>query len=179
AEVIETLAGGEGLVAADPTEPSQPTITGAEGLVGTRDQPTFELSGELAYDRAVVRQSDVEAAAVARLAGDASVVAAGQQLVEDSIRASIESARRDGTALVATVSVSGRSAAGIDAGSVAGRVAGMSLPDAEAELADLGAVDIGTWPGWVTAVPALSWRIEVRIEAAPTPSAAPSGSPAP
>jgi hypothetical protein len=173
--VAEALADSEGLIGADPPEPAQPAITGGDGLLDARDQPTFELQGELAYDRAVVRQTDVEDEARDRIA---SAVAAGHELLPDSVAVSVESARREGGALVVTVSASGRSTRRIDTVSAAQSVAGLPIPAARAELAELGSIDIEAWPDWVETVPALTWRIEVRLEGPAAPAEPqPSGSP--
>ncbi len=67
------------------SEPPAPVITVAKGLVGTRDQPTFEVSGSLAYDDRSVRIADVEAAAAKRLSSDGAVIPAGTQLLPDAI----------------------------------------------------------------------------------------------
>jgi hypothetical protein len=178
AQVADALAETEDLIGVDPAEPAQPAITGADGLLDARDQPTFELAGELAYDRAVVRESEVTDEARDRIA---SAVAAGHELLPDSVTVSIESARREDGALIVTVNASGRSTARIDTVAAAERVAGLPIAAARAELADLGAVEIEPWPYWVEAMPALTWRIEVRVEgpAVPAePQPQPSGSPA-
>jgi hypothetical protein len=178
AQVAEALAESEGLIGADPAEPAQPAISGTDGLLDARDRPTFELTGELAYDRAVVRESEVDDEARDRIA---SAVAPGHELLPDSVTVNVESARREGAALIVTVSASGRSAARIDTAAAAERVAGLPIAAARAELANLGAVDIEPWPDWVETVPALTWRIEVRVEgptAPAEPQPQPSGSPA-
>lgn len=176
AQVADALAETEDLIGVDPAEPAQPVITGVDGLLDARDQPTFELSGELAYDRAVVSESEVNDEARDRIA---SAVAARHELLPDSVSVSVESARREDGALIVTVSVSGRSTTRIDTAAAAERVAGLSIAAARAELADLGAIEIETWPDWVGTVPALTWRIEVRVEGPAAPAEPqPSGSPA-
>jgi hypothetical protein len=61
------------------------------------------------------------------------------------------------------VTASGRSAAQIDGNEVAARIAGLAPAEAEAALADLGSASIDLWPDWVGSVPAMTWRIEVRV----------------
>ena len=48
---------------ADPAEPPNAVIEGLDGLVGTRDQESAEISGTLAYDRLSVDRADVVALA--------------------------------------------------------------------------------------------------------------------
>lgn len=178
--VAAELAGTEGQVVADATPAPEPVISGVEGLVSTRDQPAFELSGELAYDRAAVERADVEAAARERLDSDPSAVPDGDDLLPGSQEVELGAARREGSALFVQVTVTARSARGIDTAAVADSVAGLPLDEARAALADLGDVRIRAWPDWVDAVPRLAWRISVNVadplEVAP-PS--PSGSQAP
>jgi hypothetical protein len=175
AAVAERLPDAEGSVSADAPESPEPTITGVDGLVGTRDQATFELQGELAYDRAAVREDEVVEGAVARLETDPAVIPDGQSIVPGSVEVVIESASRDGAALVVTVAVTGRRAAAIDEGVVVSRIAGLPVPLAEQELRELGDVRIETWPDWVDTIPRLDWRIDVVVEAA-SASASPASS---
>jgi hypothetical protein len=57
-------------------------------------------------------------------------------------------------------------------------VRGRPVEDAERALDDVGRAQIEVWPGWVTSVPDLEWRIDVRIDGGEEGEAAsPSGSP--
>jgi hypothetical protein len=62
---------------------------------------------------------------------------------------------------------------------VIARIRGLGPEEARLALADLGPARIDLWPGWVTAVPEMEWRIEVRVEGAELPSGAPSASDVP
>ena len=69
----------------------------------------------------------------------------------------------DGDALIVAVTVTGATTPAIDRDEVIDRVRGRSADDARAALADLGEPTIELWPGWVSSVPGIDWRIEVRI----------------
>ncbi|MGH2427982.1 MAG: hypothetical protein ACRDGV_03695 [Candidatus Limnocylindria bacterium] len=174
--VSEELSGTDGGVFADPIEPPQPVIEVPDGLVGTRDEASFTLTGTLAYDRATLAEDEIEATAREQLLDDASAVPANHVLLLASIEVSIGEARRENGALEVAASVSARSARRLDADGIGERVAGMPIEAARAELADLGQVRIDTWPGWVSELPTLGWRLEVRIDdpAADDPSVSPS-----
>ena len=61
------------------------------------------------------------------------------------------------------VIVTGRAAPMIDADDVVARITGLTPEEVEAELADIGAVSVDLWPGWVGSVPGMEWRIEVLV----------------
>ena len=148
---------------ADAGEPAEPQISGTDGLVGTRDADTTEISGTLAYDRLVADRAAVEAEAIERFASDPATVPEGWQLVDGGTAVDIGEARRSGDGLEVDVTVTGRAAPMIDADDVVARSTGLSVEDAEAALAELGAASVEVWPGWVSTVPGMAWRVEVRI----------------
>ncbi len=173
--VADELAGTRNAIFADPAEPAEAVIEGLDGLVGTRDQETAEISGSLAYDRLLAQPEEVIDLAQERFATDASVLPEGHELLLGAIEVEVGGARRDGDALVVPVSVRGASTAAISRDEVIERIKGRSQEDATATLDDLGDVSIDLWPSWVGEVPRLDWRIDVVIagtsEAPPTPSA--------
>ncbi len=126
------------VVHADPAEPPAPVIEGLDGLVGTRDQESAEISGTLAYDRLTVDRDEVIALAGERLLGDAGVLPSGHELLASATEVTIGEARRDGDALIVAVTVTGASTPAIDREEVIDRVRGQSAEDARAALADLG-----------------------------------------
>ena len=69
AGAADALSATEGSVFADPDEPPQPEIEGLDGLVGTRDEGTAELTGTLTYDRLSADPDDVRAEALGRFRG--------------------------------------------------------------------------------------------------------------
>jgi hypothetical protein len=88
----------------------------------------------------------------------------------------IGAARAEGDRLVVAVSVTGASAPQLNRDDVLARVRGRSAPEAMAALDELGAPSVQLWPGWVTSVPELDWRIELRLGGA-ADEPAPSGTP--
>ncbi|MGQ0608824.1 MAG: hypothetical protein ACT4OQ_10235 [Chloroflexota bacterium] len=161
--LTEALEGSGEAIFADPTETAEPVVDGLEGLVETRDQETARISGSLAYDRLVVDRDEVMPLAEARLVDDANVVPSGHELLPDATRVTIGDARRDGDAIVVSVSVTGASTAVIDRDEVIDRVRGQGLETAHDALVELGEPRIELWPGWVASVPELDWRIDVQV----------------
>jgi len=172
----EILAETDGGLVADPVEPAEPTITGVEGLAGTRDQEQAEISGELAYDRLVADESEVRLQATERFVADQSVLPDGHQLLAEESRVSIGPVTREGETLLVEVEVSGRSMSMFTVGDVVERAIGLTPDEARAALADLGEVTVDLWPGWVATVPDSEWRISVEVEGVEEPVPVPSGS---
>jgi hypothetical protein len=142
---------------------AEPTITGLDGLVGTRDQAEATIEGTLDWEAWSADRDDVIDAARQQVVDDPSAVPEGHALLADSVDIAIEEANLDGGRLRVDVSATGRSAAEIDAGDVAQRIAGLTVAEAEAALAHLGSVTVEAWPDWVGSVPSWPWRIEVRV----------------
>jgi len=53
----------------------------------------------------------------------------------------------------------------IDRDQLVERLRGRPVDEARIALAELGNATVDLWPGWVTSVPELEWRIEVQIAA--------------
>ena len=176
AQVAEALGSGADVVWADAAAAPEPVFEGLDGLVGRRDVAEVEVSGTLAYDRLSVERATVIERAEERLASDVAALPEGHDLVPAATRVTIGSARVEGDHLVVAVSVTGASAPRPDPDGVLERVRGRSRADAEAALAELGAVSVELWPGWVTSVPQLDWRIDLRLHSVPD-EPAPSASP--
>ena len=145
------------------TELAEPTITGLEGLVGTRDQAETTIEGTLPWEAWTADPDQVTDAARGRFADDPSVVPDGHSLLPDSIEVAVEGATVDGSVLRVDVNATGRSAAEIDTDEVARRIGGLTPDEAEATLEDLGSATVELWPDWVASVPSMAWRIEVRV----------------
>jgi hypothetical protein len=155
---------GADSIYADPAEPPEPTISGVDGLAGTRDQPTAEITGTLAYDRLSVAQDAVVALGKERLATDPDVLPPGHQLLPAATEVAIGTASRSGDRLSVAVTVTGASTRLIDEAAVLERVRGRSAAEARAALEEMGAVaTVDLWPQWASTVPELDWRIEIRI----------------
>ena len=163
AQLAKALGDRSGRLSAG-SEPPAPVITVAKGLVGTRDRPTFEVSGSLAYDDRSVRTADVEAAAAKRLASDAAAIPAGAQVLPDAIAITPGNVTVLGDRLRVQARVTAQAAPAVDVDAVRSRAAGLSADAARSALAGYGSVDLSLWPGWVTSVPALPWRIDVVID---------------
>lgn len=172
--VADALDATGDAIFADPADPAEPVIEGIEGLVGTQDPESAEISGTLAYDRLSVARNEVVVLASERLLGDAAVLPSGHEPLASATEVIIGDARRDGDALIVAVSVTGASTPAIDRGEVIDRVRGRSADEARAALADLGDPTIELWPGWVSSVPGLDWRIEVTIAGDASASPAPT-----
>lgn len=141
----------------------EPTITLPEGLVGARDQPQVEISGELAWEVVRADPATVVEAARSRLLADPTQIPAGQDLLGDSLDVRLRPASLADGVLTVPAVVTARSVAAIDLAVVRDRIAGRSAEEAEAVLADLGSVSVDLWPGWAATVPELEWRVEIRV----------------
>ena len=161
--MADAVAGNGEALSADPADPPEPVIEGLDGLVETRDQPSAEIHGTLEYDRLTVETDEVVALATERLLGDTAVLPSGHELLSSATDVSIGEVRRDGDALIVAVTVTAASTPAIDRDEVIRRVLGRSVDEARAALAELGDATIELWPDWVSSLPGLDWRIEVRI----------------
>ncbi len=145
------------------SELAEPTITGLDGLVGTRDQAEATIEGTLPWEAWTADSDAVIEAARARFADDAAQVPSGHALLPDSIEVSVGEATLEGFAMRVDVTATGRSAAEIDPAVVAQRIEGLTPDEAEAALEDVGDATVELWPDWVASVPGMAWRIEVRV----------------
>ncbi|MGH2456557.1 MAG: hypothetical protein ACRDHD_09925 [Candidatus Limnocylindria bacterium] len=157
------LGDAENAVIVDPAEPPQPVVAGLEELVGTRDMPSFELRGELDFDRALVLRDEVEAAAISRASEDEALLADGFELEVPSLEVTIDSARRDGGAMAVSVTVRARATARVDPDAIREQVAGLTPEEVKVALAGIGAAEVELWPAWVERVPTLSWRVSLEV----------------
>lgn len=175
ASVADALASSSDAISADAGGDGEPTIEGLDGLVGTRDTESVEITGSVAYDRLAVDRDRVVELAAEMLIADTAAVPPDHELIESSIRVSPGAATRDGDALVISVQVAASTAPVVDREAIVERVRGLSLEEARAALASMGDASVELWPGWVERVPELDWRITVTIDG----ELAPSSSPAP
>lgn len=158
------LAGdADRLFAAAPAE-EVPSIEIPEGLVGTEDQATFDLSGTLTFDRAYGSRAQAEATASTAFLAGGDEVPPGTAVVADSIRVKLGPPTLAGGRLDLTASVTAAAAAMIDGAQARDRIAGLTVPEAKAQLAPLGDIAIELWPGWVDRLPGLTFRIDIREE---------------
>lgn len=163
----DALEGSGVAIFADPHEPATPVVDGLDGLVGTRDQATADISGTLAYDRLGADPEQVIDAAEARLLADVTVLPAGHQLVTSATEVAIDEVRREDDALVVRVAVMAASTPVIDRDEVTELIRGRSVEEAGAALTDMGDATVAVWPAWAASVPELEWRIELRVAGPP------------
>jgi hypothetical protein len=141
----------------------EPTLAGIEGLAGTRDQERAEINGELPWEAFVADRASVVAMAEERFVEDGSVLPDGHELLAGSIDVTVGEASLDGEVIHVEVNVAARAAPAVDRAVVMERIGGLTAPEAEAALADLGGARVELWPGWVSTVPDMDWRVDVRI----------------
>lgn len=158
-----------------PAKLEEATITIPEGLVGTRGDETFELSGTLAYERAYALGTDLQKAANAAMRADAKAVPSGRTLIDGSVTVTPTGATSADGRVVAQCRVTGQTAATIDVQALKSEIAGLTAEEAHDRLASLGTPRIDFWPAWVTAVPRLGFRVDIVIDA---PHGSESASPA-
>ena len=155
----------------------EPVLTVPEGLVGTRDQPEATISGTLDWSVWLVDRAAVEDEARNRFIGDGASLPDGLQLLSDQTQVDVGDARLlEGDRVEVDVTVTGVATSEIDPAEVIARIRGLGPDEAQLALADLGPARVDLWPGWVTTVPDMEWRIEVRVEGADLPSGGPSPS---
>jgi hypothetical protein len=142
----------------------EPVVELPDDLVGTRDVPETEIGGSLAWEVFTVDPVEVEEEAADRLARDDAALPDGHDLLPEATVVRLDDARLDGDTVIVPVNLSSRAAPTLDREEVLARASGRSAEEARLALAEIGEAGIELWPGWVTAVPDLEWRIEVRIE---------------
>jgi hypothetical protein len=179
AEALVQELGDADLVAVPVGTPAEPEISGDDGLAGTQDQPTAEIRGMLAYDQWLVDPDELERVAGDRLAADDEAVPANHRLVDAATTVRVLQTTASADAVTASVEVGGRAEAIVDEEAVIERVRGRPIEEAERALESLGRVEVEPWPGWVTEVPDLEWRIDVQIESTDEPAASPSAAASP
>ncbi|HSK92578.1 MAG TPA: hypothetical protein VLA76_00815 [Candidatus Angelobacter sp.] len=143
--------------------PAEPVIDLPDDLVGRRDEPEVAISGTLAWEQVVLDPEPLVEEAAARLAADPDVPA-DHDLLPEETEVTLFDPRLEGDEAVISADATGRAVPRVDADDIRTRIIGMSEPEAELALAGLGSVDVQLWPGWVTSVPDLDWRVDVRIE---------------
>jgi hypothetical protein len=158
-----------------PAKLEEATITIPDGLVGSRGDESFELSGTLAYERAYALATELQKAADAAMRADAKAVPAGRTLIDGSVTVTPTGAISADGQVVAQCRVTGQTAATIDVQALKSEIAGLTAEEAYDRLASLGTPRIDFWPGWVTAVPRLGFRVGIVIDA---PHGSESASPA-
>ncbi|HKG58095.1 MAG TPA: baseplate J/gp47 family protein [Candidatus Limnocylindrales bacterium] len=152
---------------------AQPT-TDTAALIG-QEVESFEL--EVRSTGTVV---GVEDQAIRALAADRlrATVDAEHRVVDGSVAVEVGGATVSGEAVTLQVTATGKRARVVDANAIAARIKGRPIAQARSILAEYGDVRIGVWPDWVTSIPTIDARIDLRVASpsgeAATPTAAPS-----
>lgn len=153
-------AGDRIAVAAPPQEPA---VEGLEDLAGRRDEERAEIRGTQAWSIAVADESEVMARGRELLQADPLAVPEEHDLLPDSVEVAIGEARVEDGALHVDVSARAVAAVPVSEFAVRENARGRSVAEAETVLAPFGEARVELWPGWVTTVPEMDWRVEVRI----------------
>ena len=175
AEVDSRIGAGDAL-SVPIGEIGEPAVGDVASLVGQRDQGEVTIQGTMEYDVWLVDRDELERSALEQLRQDPAAVPLGYRLLDDQTRIEIGEATGTEQGAQLSVTVSGQVMAELDVAGVLQRIRGLTRDEAMAALDDLGDSAIDLWPGWVTTVPEMDWRIDVLIQGA-KPSPLPSGSP--
>ncbi len=159
----ETAVLGEATPTVDPTT-----------LVGT-EAATFELGMTATGTVTAVDDAPVASIAESRLRES---VAAGSQLVGDSITVDVGEAIVTGGVVSFPVTASATQVAVLDPAELKALVLGKTSDEARAILAPYGTTEITLAPDWVTTIPTFENRVDLTI-ATDGPNASPEASPSP
>jgi hypothetical protein len=148
-----------------------PTVDPAT-LIG-REVDSFEL--EL---RSTGSVTAVDQALITGLASDRvrSAVSADHAVVDGSLQADIGDPSVEGEAVVFPVTARAVQVRVLDPPTLIGMIKGKPIPQARAALAPFGDVRVTVWPDWVSSIPTIDARIDLRVvppSASPSPSQAP------
>jgi hypothetical protein len=176
AKAAAALPEEDGSLVLEPATQAEPTISGVDGIVGTRDQEAAEITGTLTWtayrvDREVVLDGGEEA-----FTDDERALPEGHRLLREATAVTLGDARLDGETVVVEAHVTGSSAPELDPEVLRARAMGRTAEEARLALADVGTAEIDLWPGWVSTVPELEWRVDVRIGELEPAEPGPSGS---
>ncbi len=155
-------------------------------LIGVT-QTTFQLTMTATGTETSVDESTVTTLAIGRLR---TSVPAQFSFVAGSEKVTLGTPHADGAAVVFPVIATASQVRHLDPDTLRQQVKGKSVDEARAILADDGTVDIQTWPGFVSTIPSLEWRLTLTIDtgdvggppgasSAPVPTGVRQGSPPP
>lgn len=173
-------SGDPGRIPLDPLDGEQVVdVTVPDDLVGREGETSFELTATLRWTVTWLARDEVEARAAERLLEDPTAVPAGRELDPDSIAVTIDAAARNADGARVPVRVTAASLPAIDIEALKGQLAGLERETAEAILREIGPASIELWPGWVTTVPGIGWRVSVEVGEGVAPGASARASSAP
>jgi hypothetical protein len=175
-QLSDAMGGDEDRLYADAPEGEAPVIEIPDDLVGTEDTPTFELSGTLTVDRPYGSRSEVEQTARTRMVNLGGPPGQETVVLADSVTVVLHGVSEADGALQVQVTATALAALPINEAEIRNRIKGMTVAEAEAELAELSNVQIDLWPGWVDTVPVLDFRIDIVPEVQGPPGPTPQES---
>lgn len=141
----------------------EPVIEGLDDLAGRRDEERVEIHGSQPWSIAVANEREVVERGVEQLRDDPLAVPEGHDLLADSVAITIGEARVEGDALLVDVTATAVAAVPVSPFAIRENARGRTAAEAEIVLASFGDARVELWPGWVTTVPEVDWRVEVRI----------------
>ncbi|MDQ6793513.1 MAG: baseplate J/gp47 family protein, partial [Chloroflexota bacterium] len=144
-------------------------------LVG-QEVATFELGATSTGGVTAVDRTAVAALATEVLRGR---VAADHRLVDGSIDVRTDAPTVSGEVVMFPVTARAQQVVVLDAKALAAKVKGRPIFQARSILEPYGDVQIGVWPDWVTSIPTIDGRIELRVGSSGSPSPSSSSSPLP
>jgi hypothetical protein len=125
---------------------------------------TFELQMTGSGSVIAVDESLVTALAANRIRAAA---ATGNAIVDGSVRAELGQSSVDGESVVFPVTAQASQARVVDQPSLVRLIKGKPIAQARAALEPFGDVQLTVWPDWVTSIPTIDNRIDLKV-AAPT-----------
>jgi hypothetical protein len=145
------------------------------------EEPTFQLATTATGTVVAVDPSQVDQVAADRISGN---VPANHSLQEGSITSSHDGGQADGDLIDFRVTASAAAVPVLDAGALRDEIKGKSVDEARKLLERYGTVTIATWPGFVSSIPTLDFRLDLSVAdgtdapatSRPSPSLVPSGS---
>jgi baseplate J-like protein len=141
-------------------------------LVG-KEVDTFELELRSTGSVTAVDQSLVTTLATDRIR---AAVSADHAVVDGSLQADVGGPAVEGEAVVFPVTARAVQVRVLDAPRLIGMIKGKPIPQARAALAPFGDVRVTVWPDWVSSIPTIDGRIDLKVVApsrSPSPSRAP------
>jgi hypothetical protein len=139
-----------------------------------KEVDTFDLEVAATGTVVAVDKSAVVSLATERLR---SSVSAEHRLVDGSVDIEVLDPFVDGRRVTFPVTARAAQVRVVDAAALKEQIKGKPVPQARAALQPFGDVALTVWPGWVTSIPTLDARIDLRV--LPATDAMPSPSPTP
>ena len=106
-------------------------------------------------------------------------VPADHTLQDGSVTATHDNGQADGELIDFRVTANGAAIPVLDEAALRDSIKGKSVDEARQILGRYGSVTIDTWPGFVSSIPSLDFRLDLTVNGAngaPSPSPGPSGS---